>query len=519
MISDREYLFSLEHIGIKLGLEQIRALVARARPSRSRLSVASSSPARTARDRSRRWSSAGCAPPGTRTGRYTSPHLVDLEERFAIDGASDQPRIDSTRVARGCATRRRSCRRRRASSRRRRRWRSRCFATRGVDVAVLEVGLGGRLDATNVVDAVAVAITAIDFDHEQYLGHTIEAIAAEKAGVIKPAVAGRARGQPAGRAGGRPRGGRPRRRHARDARPRASSADCDDGRTGARGSSSSRRGARMAPITLGAARPPSGRQRDHRGAIARRARRRRGRSHVPRVRGRRGADRRRVAGAARVLPHGAATPSVIDGAHNPAGARALASYLRETYGRRLPMVVGVMRDKNMDELIEALAPAASQFVIGGRVEPARGDARRASSECRTRRPGRRVRRERVAPGRGRAPRSRSAIRSSWPDRSISPAKCAPNLWYTSVTPPRDLSPRRLMIRAVPILLLAFIALLPSRAHAQGTQSARLQELQRALERSLDPDADRRGQARREAGVQEPPLRRGPHRLRRHADLR
>ena len=60
------------------------------------------------------------------------------------------------------------------------------FGDAGVDVAVLEVGLGGRLDATNVVDPVAAVITAVDFDHQAYLGDTIEAIAREKAGVIKP---------------------------------------------------------------------------------------------------------------------------------------------------------------------------------------------------------------------------------------------------------------------------------------------------------------------------------------------
>src|SRR5205807_1419111 len=62
------------------------------------------------------------------------------------------------------------------------------FRRQQVQIAVLEVGLGGRLDATNVVSPVAAAITAVDLDHEQYLGSTIEEIAAEKAGVIKPGV-------------------------------------------------------------------------------------------------------------------------------------------------------------------------------------------------------------------------------------------------------------------------------------------------------------------------------------------
>src|SRR5262249_42605130 len=60
------------------------------------------------------------------------------------------------------------------------------FREAEVDVAVLEVGLGGRLDATNAVDARAAVITAVDFDHEEHLGHTLEGIAREKAGVIKP---------------------------------------------------------------------------------------------------------------------------------------------------------------------------------------------------------------------------------------------------------------------------------------------------------------------------------------------
>ena len=62
------------------------------------------------------------------------------------------------------------------------------FRRAGVDIAVLEVGLGGRLDATNVVTPIAAAITSIDFDHEAQLGHTLESIAFEKAGVIKPGM-------------------------------------------------------------------------------------------------------------------------------------------------------------------------------------------------------------------------------------------------------------------------------------------------------------------------------------------
>lgn len=62
------------------------------------------------------------------------------------------------------------------------------FAERRVDVAILETGMGGRLDATNVVEPLVSVITQIDFDHMEYLGETIEHIAAEKAGIIKPGV-------------------------------------------------------------------------------------------------------------------------------------------------------------------------------------------------------------------------------------------------------------------------------------------------------------------------------------------
>jgi len=60
------------------------------------------------------------------------------------------------------------------------------FALKKVDLAVVEVGMGGRLDATNVLEPIACGINEIGFDHEEYLGHTLAAIAYEKAGIIKP---------------------------------------------------------------------------------------------------------------------------------------------------------------------------------------------------------------------------------------------------------------------------------------------------------------------------------------------
>lgn len=128
---------------------------------------------------------------GLRTGRFSSPHLSDVTERIAIDGAPisrerfaevwqdvepyvrmvDEQRIDDVEMtffevitAMAYAA----------------------FADAPVDVAIVEVGLGGSWDATNVADAQVAVVTPIALDHTHLLGHTIAEIATEKAGIIKP---------------------------------------------------------------------------------------------------------------------------------------------------------------------------------------------------------------------------------------------------------------------------------------------------------------------------------------------
>jgi dihydrofolate synthase/folylpolyglutamate synthase len=120
---------------------------------------------------------------GWRTGLYTSPHLVSFRERCRVDGvpiseeavamwvARLRPlieRLDATFFEVGTALALAD------------------FAARGVEVAVIEVGLGGRLDSTNVVRPLVSAVTKIELDHQKYLGDTLEAIAVEKAGIAKP---------------------------------------------------------------------------------------------------------------------------------------------------------------------------------------------------------------------------------------------------------------------------------------------------------------------------------------------
>jgi dihydrofolate synthase / folylpolyglutamate synthase len=128
---------------------------------------------------------------GLRTGLYTSPHLERINERIRIDGkeiSDEEFAATFTRLhgvieellAAGllaahptffeCVT---------AVA-------FDFFAKAGVEIAVCEVGMGGRLDATNVLLPEVAVITQIDFDHENYLGHSIEEIAGEKAGIIKP---------------------------------------------------------------------------------------------------------------------------------------------------------------------------------------------------------------------------------------------------------------------------------------------------------------------------------------------
>ena len=140
-----------------------------------------------------RMAEAICRAYGLRTGLYTSPHLERINERIAIDGqelsdddfadAWDQikdlvdmvdlkmaeqgkPKMSFFEVLTSMAI-----------------WK---FADAPVDVAVVEVGMGGRDDATNVLDADAAIIGPIDMDHMQWLGNTVEDIAEHKAGIIKP---------------------------------------------------------------------------------------------------------------------------------------------------------------------------------------------------------------------------------------------------------------------------------------------------------------------------------------------
>jgi dihydrofolate synthase/folylpolyglutamate synthase len=355
-VTPRDYLVSLEQFGIKLGLDQIRALVADlGHPDRAYRSVVIAGT--NGKGSVTAMVERAVRAAGLRTGRYTSPHLIDIEERVAINGEPITPATFDALAGRI-----------RAAAERLPAPPSffeattalalEAFRQARVDVAILEVGLGGRLDATNVLSPMGVAITAIDFDHEAYLGTTLEAIAGEKAGIIKPGrwcVLGR--NVPAVRA-------------VIEDRCRTVGAPLVNAPEG----------------TDAAAALVNGRTRVH--------------LRTPHtdygdvmlaLRGRHQVDN--AVTAVRLLEELATREDValspshirqglaeaewparlelrrfnevdvlIDGAHNPAGARALATYVREVYGRPLPFVIGVMRDKQIDAIVAELIPCASTFI-------------------------------------------------------------------------------------------------------------------------------------------------------------
>jgi len=128
---------------------------------------------------------------GHTTGLFTSPHILSWRERIRLNG---QP-ISGEEVARLATTVRPVVERVEAEGLRRPSFFEACtamallaFAEAGPDLCVVEVGLGGRLDATNVLTPLVSVITTLGIDHARVLGDTIEQIAAEKAGIIKPGV-------------------------------------------------------------------------------------------------------------------------------------------------------------------------------------------------------------------------------------------------------------------------------------------------------------------------------------------
>ena len=312
---------------------------------------------------------------GPRTGRYTSPHLQRVTERIAIDGVPIPARryIDTWReiapyVGVVDARSEIACSKFEVLTA----MAFAAFADAPVDVAILEVGLGGGWDATNVADAAVAAITPIGIDHVAYLGSDIEGIAKEKAGIIKPGSVALLAQQPP--------------EVAQVLLERTVEVGAEVARSGVEFGVLERSvavgGQQLTLRGLGGEYddvylPLFGEHQASNAALALAA--------VEAFFGA-GADRRLDLEAvqdafaslrvpARLERMRSAPTVVVDAAHNPHGAAAAASAVREEFSfRRLVGVVAIMGDKDADGILTALEPILDEIVVTAVASPRAMDA-------------------------------------------------------------------------------------------------------------------------------------------------
>lgn len=317
-------LVGARRFGVKLGLDRMRVLLDRLDTGRGppdrRLGTVVHVGGTNGKGSTVAMVAALARSAGARVATYTSPHLSTLRERIAIDGAmaSEDEIVEAAeRVVAAGGDELTFFEQVTAIA-------MQIIAAREVDVTVLEVGLGGRLDATNVVDAPIAAVTGVAFDHEAILGSTLAAIAAEKAGIFK-------RGQRAFiGAAGEPEAVPLLAQHARDAgvaelRIIEAPAQVQV----ALGGSHQRYNAALALALVDAL----------------------GLSADPAV----------LASLVHPGRFEIAGDLILDGAHNPHGARALARALRDR-GIAPVLVLAVSADKDVRAIAEALVPVASAVI-------------------------------------------------------------------------------------------------------------------------------------------------------------
>ena len=294
---------------------------------------------------------------GRRVGLYTSPHLVSFRERIRVDGeaiaeddVADGFDAIATLVARLDATMFEATTALALDH----------FAREAVDVAVLEVGLGGRLDATTVGTPAVCAITRIDLDHQEVLGPTLEAIAREKAAIIRSGVAVASAQAPEAAAvlHARARETRvPLLMEGRELSVRVTARDLAGQTLDLAGPGFSLDGVRT-PL-LGTFQPSNA-------LLAAAA------AHALDVEPgaiRTGLARARWPGRFEILRDGD-RHVVLDGAHNPAGARALAASLAEWFGDTpLTLIFGAFRDKDVAGMLAPLAARARRVIVTASSNP------------------------------------------------------------------------------------------------------------------------------------------------------
>ena len=299
---------------------------------------------------------------GRRTGLFISPHLIEPTERIQIDGRPvgvptfteafnrvhatveqllDAGAIDLHTTYFETVTTMAFL----------------IFAEASLDMVVLETGLGGRLDATNVVRPELAVITPVDFDHEAFLGRSLDAIAFEKAGILKlgvPAVFARQR--PEAEAVLEARAAELGIPVTRTAEWKISELDLT-----ARGSRFRLCGESKLNIHC----PLAGEHQVENAATAAIAAAKLGMGAEAIEQG-----IARTEWPGRLEQVSEHPEILLDGAHNPAGARALAAYLDRFYsGRRVRMIYGAMRDKAVEEVCAILFPHAQQVIATAPDQP------------------------------------------------------------------------------------------------------------------------------------------------------
>ncbi len=339
----------------KLGLERMRAVLDALGNPQDRLSIVHVA-GTNGKGSTCAMIESGFRAAGLRTGLYTSPHLAEPTERIRIAGgvvsaerfagafdrvhavveqllARDTIDLHTTYFETVTAMA------------------FLIFAEEAVERVVLEVGLGGRLDATNVVRPSLAVITPIDFDHESYLGRGVESIAAEKAGILKPGV-------PAVFARQRPEAASVLDRRAAELDipvTRAADLSIQNLSLDARGSRFELPG--VTPLSI---RCPLAGEHQVENAVT---------AALALLAS--GVDRCSIeAGIAAAqwpgrLEQVREHPAIIlDGAHNPAAARALAAYIARFYEHTpLRLIFGIMRDKAAAEIAGILFPLAGQVIV------------------------------------------------------------------------------------------------------------------------------------------------------------
>ncbi len=344
------YLYSLgnEVQTAKLGLERITALLAALGDPQRKFRVVHVA-GTNGKGSTCAMIEAGLRAAGVRTALYTSPHLMEPTERIRIAGeeVAETEFAEVFEKVHACAERML----REGSIDLHPTYFETvtamaflAFQQANVETAVIETGLGGRLDATNVVRPEVAVITPIDYDHRNFLGDTIELIAAEKAGILKPdATAVIARQRPEA---------------MRVLMEKANEVDCpvlltSDWKVleldvGARGSR-----VRTGAYTIDC--PLAGEHQAENALAAAMA------LDLLGVRPEGIAQTRWPGRLERVHER----PEIIlDGAHNPAGAEALAAYIRRFYADRpVWLVFGAMRDKAVKEMAEILFPLAERVIL------------------------------------------------------------------------------------------------------------------------------------------------------------